>query len=101
MNTPRRVSVAGLWLVACTANPPVPQPAPVAETPPVETPPVEPPVETPLPVIEVPPPPKPPMREPTKLTLHAVVLAEGGGDTEMDALPSGHVLFRDAYNFAV
>jgi hypothetical protein len=106
MNTPRRVSVAGLWLVACTANPPVPQPAPVVETP-VETPVVETPVvetpavETPLPVIEAPPPAKPPMREPTKLTLHAVVLAEGGGDTEMDALPSGHVLFRDAYNFAV
>ncbi len=92
--------MAGLWLVACTANPPVPQPAPVVEAPPAEPVVETPPVETPLPVIEAPPP-KPPMREPTTLTLHAVVLAEGAGDTEMDALPSGHVLFRDAYNFAV
>ena len=59
------------------------------------------------PVVETPPAPepepalpRPKITEPTKLTLHAVVISDLLGMT-VDALPSGHVLMRDEYHFAV
>lgn len=108
MDAARRLPVvlvglsSSLLHAACTANPPVPQPAPVVEAAPVveETPP---PVEA-APVVETPPPvvtPPVPMVDPATLTVHAVVLADALADTSVDALASGHVLFQDEYHFAV
>lgn len=99
---PLRLSVTGpavaLALAACTANPPPPDPAALPATPPPVAP--ETPPETPPVAPETPPEPAPtPLLPPTALTLYPAMIASGFAN--VDALPSGHLLYHDDRRFVV